>query len=113
MGRRIHLNRRLELEDPVTVPDGGGGTTQSWVSLGSHWAEIRPGSGRHISGQEMQQSLVTCRIIVRAAPFGAPSRPKPGQRFTEGARRFQIVAVTEMPPAARYLICFAREEVLP
>jgi head-tail adaptor len=50
------------------------------------------------------------RITVRAAPQGAPSRPKPSQRFRDGARIFSIDAVTESDPGGRFLVCFATEE---
>ena len=54
---------------------------------------------------------VTYRITVRAAPFGAPRRPKPEQRLREGARVFRIAAVAEDDADGRYLTCFAQEEV--
>jgi len=56
-------------------------------------------------------STVPYRITVRAAPVGAPSRPKPEQRFRDGERVFRIQAVTEDEEAGTYLVCFAREEV--
>ncbi len=48
---------------------------------------------------------------MRAAPIGAPSRPRPDQRFREGARIFRIHSVTERDDQGRYLTCFATEEV--
>ena len=33
------------------------------------------------------------RITVRSAPYGAPSRPAPEQRFREGTRVFRIEEV--------------------
>ncbi|NJS38774.1 MAG: head-tail adaptor protein [Rhodobacteraceae bacterium] len=56
-------------------------------------------------------AAVPYRITVRAAPTGAVSRPKAGQRFREGTRLFPILAVTEADPYGRFLTCFAREEV--
>lgn len=104
------LNRELELQDPVPSADGAGGFALSWDTLAQLWAEIRPGSGRDLAGEERMESAVPYRITVRAAELGSAARPKPGQRFAEGARVFAILAVTERDPMGRYLTCFCREE---
>ncbi|WP_371169692.1 phage head closure protein [Aliiroseovarius sp. 2305UL8-7] len=105
------LNHKLTLEMPVRAPDGAGGFTQSWQALGDLWAELKPGTGRERAAGFATVSTVTFRITVRAAPDGAPSRPKPDQRFRSGARLFRILAVTEADVGAHYLTCFAQEEV--
>lgn len=105
------LNRELVLEERQRTPDGAGGYTEAWVALGTLWADLRPGSGREEAFEGVTLSSVGLRIIVRAAPPGAPSRPRPDQRFREGDRRYRIVAVTERDPSGRYLTCFAHEEV--
>lgn len=106
-----HLNRALVLEGVVRTPDGAGGFTAAWTALGTVFAEILPGSGSDILGEERMLSAVPYRVTVRGTPVGAPSRPKPGQRFREGTRLFLIQAVTERDPDGRYLTCFSREEV--
>ncbi|MCB2110652.1 head-tail adaptor protein [Albidovulum sp.] len=106
------LNRRLTLEEAQRLPDGAGGQTLSWVALGTLWARLDPGTGRERAGEFATLSSVPYRITVRAAPQGAPSRPKPDQRFRDGARIFRILAVTEDDAGAHYLTCFAQEEVL-
>ena len=105
------MNRKLVLEDPVQVPDGSGGFAETWVVLGELWAEVKAGTGREKAGEFVTVSSVPYRITVRGAPVGAPSRPKPDQRFREGIRLFRIKAVTERDPQAHYLTCFAYEEV--
>lgn len=105
------LNRKLTLETPERVADGAGGYVTTWVALGEHWAEIRPGTGRDRALEVMTVARVPLRITLRAAPEGAPSRPRPEQRFREGARIFRILAVTEADAGGRYLTCFAQEEV--
>ncbi len=104
------LNRRLVLETPQRVSDGAGGFTETWVALGEHWAEIKPGTGRETAGEFLTLSAVRYRIIVRAAPVGSDARPKADQRFREGDRLYRIAAVTEHDPRGHYLVCFAREE---
>ncbi len=106
-----HLNRALVLEAVARTPDGAGGFTEAWTALGALWAEVLPGSGNDTLGEERMLSAVPYRVTVRAAPVGAPSRPKAGQRLREGSRLFLIQAVTERDPDGRYLICFSREEV--
>lgn len=105
------LNRALVLEGVVRTPDGAGGFTEAWTVLGTLWAEVLPGSGSDTLGEERMLSAVPYRVTVRGAPVGSGSRPKAGQRFREGTRLFLIQAVTERDPFARYLTCFAREEV--
>ncbi|WP_424940213.1 head-tail adaptor protein [Aliiroseovarius sp. S253] len=108
---RPNLNRKLSLEEPVRVADGAGGFTQSWQTLGELWAEVKHGSGRERAAGFATVSSIAFRITVRAAPDGAPSRPKPDQRFRDGSRIFRILAVTEAYAGAQYLTCFSQEEV--
>ena len=105
------MNRKLILEEAQRVPDGSGGFTTTWVELGPIFAEVKAGTGRERAGEFVTLSTVPYRITVRAAPQGAPSRPKPDQRFREGTRLFRILAVTEEDPRGHYLTCFANEEV--
>ncbi|MCK0101660.1 head-tail adaptor protein [Pseudohalocynthiibacter sp. F2068] len=107
----VRLNRKLELQEALQIADGAGGFTKTWSSLGTLWAELEPGSGSESADQLLTLSSVPYRITVRGAPDGAPSRPKPDQRFIEGSRVFRILAVTERDLDGRYLICFTREEV--
>ncbi len=108
----VHLNRRLELEDPQRTSDGAGGFNETWVTLGEVWAQVEARTGRERAGEDLSISTVGYRITVRGAPFGASSRPKPDQRFREGIRLFRIQAVAERDPAGRYLTCFAIEETV-
>ena len=105
------LDRRLTLEEVQSVPDGSGGFIQTWVPLGDLWAQVRPGTGTERAEDFVTVSKTPYRITVRSAPFGAPSRPKPDQRFTEGTRTFRILAVSDRDDRGRYLTCFAEEEV--
>lgn len=106
----VRLNRRLALEGLVRVADGLGGFADNWQGLGMLWAEVLPRTGREVSADQRLASAMGYRITVRAAPVGAPSRPRPDQRFREGARVFRILAVAERDAVGRYLTCFAEEE---
>jgi len=105
------LNRRLVLEGAVRSADGAGGFSEVWIALGELWGEVTAGTGRERAGSGVAVSSVSYRIVVRAAPVGAASRPGPEQRFRDGARLYVIQAVSEHDPDGRYLICFADEEV--
>ena len=105
---RPQLTRKLLVEAPQRVSDGAGGFSETFVPLGEIWAEVKTrGAGRE--GDTASRLQLT--ITVRAAPQGAPSRPGVGMRFRDGARVYDIEAVTESDPSGRYLTCFAVEEV--
>ncbi len=108
-----HLERRLILEERQTVPDSMGGVVTSWVELGTLWAGVVARTGREGVVADRETSLGTFRILVRGAPVGAPSRPRPDQRFREGTRIYNILAVTEADPHGRFLVCFAEEGLRP
>ena len=105
------LSRRLVLETPQQTSDGAGGYTTLWVALGELWAEVKRGPGRDKASEFASVASAQYRITLRAAPVGAPSRPRAEQRFREGTRVFLIRAVTEADFGNRYLTCFAEEEV--
>jgi head-tail adaptor len=105
------LDRALVLEEPLRVADGAGGFSVVWTALGTLWAEVKSGAGRDVAGEEVTVSTVQYRITVRGAVAGAPSRPKPAQRFRDGARVFAILAVTEADARGQFLTCITREEV--
>lgn len=104
------LDRRMVLETPASLADGAGGFQRTWVVQGVIWAALTAGAGREVAGEETRQAQVPCRITVRAAPLGAPSRPKAEDRLRDGSRVFTLLAVTEADALGQYLTCFAREE---
>ena len=105
------LNRKLVLETPERISDGAGGFVVDWQVLGTLWAQVTARVGRETSLGEAPISTMSYRIVVRATPYGAPDRPKPEQRFRDGARLFLIRAVAEEDSDGRYLTCFATEEM--
>lgn len=107
----IVLNRPLVLEEAQRSPDGAGGYSESWTPLGTLWAQVEARSGRELQSGGASLSRTGYRIIVRAAPDGAPSRPRPDQRFRDGARIFRILSVAEHDRRAQYLTCISQEEV--
>lgn len=108
----INLTRPLQLEETQRVPDGAGGFEISWVTLGTLWGDVQLRSGRETEGETVSLSSTRYRIVIRAAPHGAPSRPVAGQRFRNGARVFKINAVAETDGSAKFLVCYCDEEVV-
>lgn len=108
---RADPRTEFTLEVPQETPDGAGGVAEVWVALGTVWGELRARLGGEGLEGEAGVSRATHSILVRGAPYGAPSRPTVRQRFRRGARVFRVVSVCEADPAARYLECRVIEEV--
>lgn len=106
-----NLRTRFDLERPVPVPDGAGGTLVSYSVEGQLWGALEARSGREVASGNITVSRNNYRVFVRGAPLGAPSRPTPRDRLRLGVRCFEITAVSEADPAAAYLVCEAIEEV--
>jgi SPP1 family predicted phage head-tail adaptor len=109
----VRLLRRLVLEARESTPDGAGGFAVAWVPQGTLWADVSVRSGREdfLAGQARPR--VRYRILVRAAPVGAASRPRTDQRLREGDRVFDILTVAEHDASGRYLEILAEEGVRP
>lgn len=109
----VRLLRRLVLESPVTTPDGSGGFAVAWVAEGTIWADVTARTSREDLVGAAVRPRTKYRIIVRGAPIGAPSRPRPEQRLREGARIYDILTVSEHDATGRHLEILAEEGVLP
>lgn len=112
MSAPVRLLRRLVLEAPERLPDGAGGFTVTWTALGTLWADVTARVGREDLLGGATRPRVRYRIVVRGAPIGAASRPRPEQRLREGARVFDILTVAEHDGGLRYLEVVAEEGVL-
>jgi head-tail adaptor len=103
------LRRRLTLEARVAEPDGSGGFEAGWAALGLLWAELEPlGGGESFAGGRPRPRQ-RYRIVVRGAPWGAPSRPRADQRFRERPRVFDILSVAETDGEGWFLEILAEE----
>lgn len=113
MTRVVRLSRKLALQLREDAPDGAGGHVTTWRTLGALWADVSPISGREdfIGGRATPR--VRYRILVRGAPVGTTSRPRPDQRLREAGRVFDILTVAEHDADGRYLEILAEEGVLP
>lgn len=108
--KALRLNRKLVLERRRSVADGAGGFSKQWVETGVIWSQVTPRTGRLGGSGAAALSRMAFKIVLRATPLGAPSRPRPNQRLREGDRAYRIEAVAEYDPEGRYLVCYAKEE---
>ena len=110
MADRIpNLSRRLVLEAPLRVADGGGGWQVTWQELGTVWAEVAPRRARERVSGARESARVTHRVTIRSSPVGSARRPAPEQRFRQGARVFAIHGVAEADHRGAYLTCWVEE----
>jgi len=100
------LRRLARLEVQTHMPDGSGGFTKGWVKLAEHRVSITPTSGVERFEGSQQASYVTHRIRLRCTRV---LRPRADQRFTVGARRFDIRAVLDSDGRGRFLTCLCEE----
>ncbi len=108
----VRLLRRLVLEEAEPVADGSGGFAVTWIAVGTLWADVTARAGREDFVGAAVRPRMKYRILVRGAPVGAVSRPRPDQRLREGARVFDILSVAEHDARGRYLEIVAEEGVL-
>lgn len=108
------LDRPLVLEAQSRLPDGAGGMSVTWEVLGTLWAEVRHGAGRETGSDLVPLAVQIVSVTVRAAPESSLARPRPGQRFVDGARRYRVLGVAEaLTAGSLYLTCQCSEEVAP
>lgn len=102
------LTAKLSLEAQARVPDGGGGWTISWQTVGAIWAEVRASGGSERVQGGRPYGRVTHRLTVRSAPDGSPRRPQADQRLVGAGRIFNILGVSEARDRG-FLTCWCEE----
>lgn len=102
------MRRRLELQQEVRTPDGGGGYTVGWSTVATVWGEITPVSGRERLEAMRLQGEVTHRIVVRHRRDLAPDHQ---WRLKLGQRTFNVRAVINQGERDRFLELLCHEGV--
>lgn len=106
MPRHAPLRRLAKLEASTQTPDGSGGIADDWLQLASHWVALMPVSGAETFEAARDTPQITHRILLRCP---RALRPRTDQRFTIGARRFDIRAVFDRDGRGRFLTCLVEE----
>ncbi len=101
------LRRRLVLEAPVAAPDGIGGATQVFETVGAFWAQLEWLSGSESWRQGRLEQTGTYRVTLRWR-----GDVDAGKRLRDGDRIFDIRTAADPDGSRRRLICLV-EEVTP
>jgi SPP1 family predicted phage head-tail adaptor len=86
------LNQRAALLSRTLTPDGGGGFTEAWQTIGHAWVEITPLGATEKFGPDAMDSRIRHRITLRARDDVFS-----GMRLTTTHRSFAIRAVLREP----------------
>ena len=101
------MRSRLSLEAPVGTPDGLGGQTQVFETVGAFWAQMEWLAGSEAWRQGRPEQLGTYRVTLRwRGDLDA------GKRLRHGDRIFDIRSVADPDGSRRQLLCLV-EEVTP
>lgn len=101
------LRHRLVLEELQRVADEGGGFTESWTTVATLFAAIRPLSGIETIEADRLAGRVSHEIVLRHRPG-----VQPAMRFRKGARLFHIMSVIEIEERKSWLKCLCEEREL-
>lgn len=63
------LDKRLDIEQPITTQDSAGSPVVSWLAVGTVWASIEPIKGREAMTANQNLAIMDTRIKVRAHPL--------------------------------------------
>jgi len=99
-----HLRRKIQIQERLRVPDGVGGSYDSWSTVKTAWAKIEPLSSREtLFGMQLQLN-VTHRITIRyTTGFDAD------YRILYGTRTFNIVGIRNPEERNKWLILDCEE----
>lgn len=81
------LRHKIDIQELASIPDGGGGKQEAWVTFLSAWASIDPLSGRELFAAMQIQSTASHKIKMRYRP-GITAK----HRIVFGTRIFNIIA---------------------
>lgn len=107
--------KRVWLENPTTVPDGEGGSTETWVALTppQMFAHIQPATQADLERAAAGTVLSTATHVIEMAyhPGVTVQTRIRYPRFGKPERTFQVTAVRNPDEADRELIVVAEEQV--
>lgn len=94
------LRHRLTLEKLSRAADGGGGYTETWVTVATIWGQLIPKTGRETLLAEKPTSRVIYDIIIRYRDDMTVE-----MRFSDGAQLFYIESFFDEDGRQAYLTC--------
>jgi SPP1 family predicted phage head-tail adaptor len=99
------LRHRLIHETAISLPDGAGGASTTFLAVDQLWARIESPAGDPSLSAERRLATLIHRITVRA-----PNTLSRGDRLTLGTRIFAIEALSDPDGRGRFTRCLCREE---
>lgn len=100
------LRKRIEIEEPVQTPDGGGGFSTSWQNFATVWAEITPLRGSENFENGKLENIGNFTITIRYLEGMAEK-----MRVKSGTRIFNIRGIVDPDENKEILEIFAEEGV--
>lgn len=101
-------DKRVTLQQSVSVADSAGGSTTTWTPVSVIWAAVTPGSGKEFWAQRAEMPTLTHTVSVRYKK-GAIT---PAMRLVYGTRVFTILAVVDIDEIHRDVLLYCEETVL-
>lgn len=101
------LRHRLTLEQLERVADEGGGFSESWVTVATLSADLRPIGGDERLEADRLVGRITHEVVLRYRAGVVPA-----MRFRQGARLFHILAVIDVEERRRWVKCLCEEREL-
>jgi len=105
--RSGRLRHRIRLKSPIQTPDGMGGITKTWGTVGVYWASIEPLRGREYIESHLENAEVTGKIIMRYL-----AAINPAMKIEYGNREFEILSVINVDEKDRELQLMVKEMVI-
>ncbi len=100
------LNKRIILQYKTKVPDGMGGSNDTWVTAATIWAALWPISAADITAANSTTMVISHRIRIRYR-----SVLKSSWRIKYGNRYFAIVSIINVGEKNQILDIMAKEAV--
>jgi SPP1 family predicted phage head-tail adaptor len=102
------MRHRIALQNSTPSGDSRGGSSLSWATADTVWAEVKPLSGSEaLRGMEMQDRI-THRITIR---FRDDITINAKSRVLWGSRIFNIRSVRNIDERGKYIVMSADEGV--
>jgi len=98
------LKQRAALLSKTLAPDGGGGFSETWATIGSVWIEIVPLSANERFSADALQTRIRHRLRLRAR-----SDVVTGMRLATADRTFAIRAVLAADAASPLMTLLVEE----
>ena len=100
------LNHRIEIQSATETTNEAGGNVQTWATLNTRWASIKPLAGRELFNAQQVKADVTHKICLRYHETLTPH-----MRFKFGSRIFNIASAINPDSQRVEHECLCKEEI--